>query len=104
MRKKELEKISPKLPSQGMISTAAGDKYIKREYQRKSYNWHTGKWEPQMVTDTEKSYATRFYCTVKEENGILVLYVNNRENMAAGTLDPLMTVYIDPSKKKDGSR
>ena len=99
MRKKELEKISPKLPSQEMISTAAGDKYIKREYQRKSCKWHTGKWEPQMVTATEKSYATRFYCTAKEENGILALYVNNRENVAAGSLDPLMTVYIDPAKE-----
>ena len=99
MRKKKLIEISPKLPSQEMISAAAGDKYIKRPYERKTYNWRSGKWEPEMVMDAEKTYSTRFYYTAKEEGGILVFTVNNRENVAAGILNPLMTVYIDTVKE-----
>lgn len=43
MRKKELIEIEPKHPSQEMISTAADDRYIEREYEKKTYTFKDGK-------------------------------------------------------------
>lgn len=96
MRRKELMKLAPKEPSDKLISSAAGDRYEERKVQRKYYFWRDGRYKLQEVTI--KTYATRFYFTAKEGNGILIIAVYNRHQLADGQTKPEMILYIDPIK------
>lgn len=98
MRKKELIEIKPKRPSQEMISTAADDRYIEREYEKKTYTFKDGKWGPDTGIGRARSYGTRFYFTAKEEDGILVIAMYTRDRLAKGDTKPEMVIYIDADR------
>ena len=92
MRKKELIEIEPKHPSQEMISTAADDRYIEREYEKKTYTFKDGKWGPYTGIASDKTYGTRFYFTAKEESGILLIAMHTRDRLSKGDTKPEMVI------------
>ena len=100
MRKKELIEIEPKHPSQEMISTAADDRYIEREYEKKTYTFKDGKWGPYTGIASDKTYGTRFYFTAKEESGILLIAMHTRDRLSKGDTKPEMVIYIDAAKEE----
>ena len=99
MRKKQLLQIAIKGPSEDMVSKARTDRNIKRPVVRQW--WTYSGYED--VTELVSTYATRLYFTAQKEDGILVVCVYTRGQVAAGTA-PLITTYIDTANEKWISR
>lgn len=99
MRKKQLLQIALKGPSEDMVSKARTDRNIKRPVVRQW--WTYSGYED--VTELVSTYATRLYFTAQKEEGILVVCVYTRGQVAAGT-GPLITTYIDLTNEKWISR
>ena len=99
MRKKQLLQIALNGPSEDMVRKAKTDRNIKRPVVRQW--WTYSGYED--VTELVSTYATRLYFTVQKENGILVVCVYTRGQVAAGTA-PLITTYIDTANEKWISR
>ena len=99
MRKKQLLQIALKGPSEDMVSKARTDRNIKRPVVRQW--WTYSGYED--VTELVSTYATRLYFTAQKEDGILVVCVYTRDQVAAGT-GPLITTYIDLINEKWISR
>lgn len=99
MRKKQLLQIAIKGPSEDMVRKAKKDRNIKRPVVRQW--WTYSGYED--VTELVSTYATRLYFTAQKEDGILVVCVYTRGQVAAGTA-PLITTYIDTANEKWISR
>ena len=95
MRKKQLLQIALKGPSEDMVSKARTDRNIKRPVVRQW--WTYSGYED--VTELVSTYATRLYFTAQKEDGILVVCVYTRDQVAAGTT-PLITTFIDTTNEK----
>lgn len=95
MRKKQLLQIALKGPSEDMVSKARTDRNIKRPVVRQW--WTYSGYED--VTELVSTYATRLYFTAQKEDGILVVCVYTRDQVAAGTA-PLITTFIDTENEK----
>lgn len=95
MRKNQLLQIALKGPSEDMVSKARTDRNIKRPVVRRW--WTYSGYED--VTELVSTYATRLYFTAQKEDGILVVCVYTRGQVAAGTA-PLITTYIDLTNEK----
>ena len=100
MRKKQLLQIALKDPSEDMVRQAKKDRNIKRPVVRQRWTY-SGGYED--VTELVSTYATRLYFTAQKEDGILVVCVYTRDQVAAGT-GPLITTYIDLINEKWISR
>ena len=99
MRKKQLLQIALKGPSEDMVRQAKKDRNIKRPVVRQ---WRTYSGYED-VTEWVSTYATRLYFTAQKEDGILVVCVYTRDQVAAGT-GQLITTYIDLINEKWISR
>lgn len=95
MRKKQLLQIALKGPSEDMVRKAKTDRNIKRPVVRQW--WTYSGYED--VTELVSTYATRLYFTAQKEDGILVVCVYTRDQVAAGTT-PLITTFIDTENEK----
>lgn len=99
MRKKKLLQITHKGLSEDMIQQARKDRYIDRLVKRQRWTYRDGIGFYEDYYEKIRSYATRLYFTAQKEDGILVICVYTRDQVAAGT-SPLITTFIDIENEK----
>lgn len=99
MRKKKLLQIKHKGLSDDIIRQAREDRYIDRPVKRQMWTYRDGIEFYEDYYEKIRSYATRLYFTAQKEDGILVICVYTRDQVAAGT-GPLIMTFIDIENEK----
>lgn len=92
MKKQELLRIRPAVPNKDLLKAAKEDRCIQR-------TWH--RWGQ---VYSGRSYGTALYFTAREAEGLLVVAVYTRGNLAAGSMTPWFSTFIDVKNRNWISR